>query len=199
MSKIWYAVQRDRSDEDWGTGSRDRDEALRMAKEKDCKIIAVIEEDDDGEAICIEEIEVDSEPLPMAVAVKNLRELSRSKSRAAFAREYRIPIRTLENWESGVNEPPAYVFDLLARAVVEDLTGQPAAFRVTSTEIGRSGEPDGDQFDILKTNSLTDAIAAAENDRERSAGKYLTEIRIEEGNSSEDEEPGMFDYDTFKF
>jgi len=192
MGKIWYEI-------DYGTGSRDRGEALRMAKEHNCAQISVIEEGEDGEAVCIEEIDVDSEPLPMALAVKNLRELSTSKSRAAFAREYRIPIRTLENWESGVNEPPAYVFDLLARAVVEDLTGQPTAFRVTSTKIGSSGEPDGDQFDVLKTNSLTDAIAAAESDRERSDGSYLTEIRIEEGNSSEDEEPGMFDYYTFKF
>lgn len=196
MSKIWYAVQKDREDE-WGTGSRDKDEAVRMAKKMGCKIIAVIEEGEDGEAVCIDEIDVDSEHLPMAVAVKNLRELSNFKGRAAFAREYRIPIRTLENWESGVNEPPAYVFDLLARAVVEDLTGCPASFRVTSTKIGTSGEPDGDQFDVLITNSLSGAIAVAEADRAESEGRYLTEIRL--GEDSEDEEPGMFDYYIFRF
>lgn len=191
MGKIWYEI-------DYGTGSRDRGEALRMAKEHNCAQISVIEEGEDGEAVCIEEIDVDSEPLPMALAVKNLRELSKSKSRAAFSREYRIPIRTLENWESGINEPPAYVFDLLARAVVEDLTGQPAAFRVTSTKIGSSGEPDGDQFDVLKTNSLTDAIAAAEDDRQRSAGKYLTEIRIY-SEDIDDDACEIFDFYTFNF
>lgn len=42
-------------------------------------------------------------------------------SRAAFAREYNIPTRTLENWESdSVNARTAspYVLDLLAYAVV---------------------------------------------------------------------------------
>ena len=39
-------------------------------------------------------------------------------SRAAFARDYRIPIRSLENWEAGVRACPAYVLDLLAYAVI---------------------------------------------------------------------------------
>lgn len=131
--------------------------------------------------------------------IEGLRNLGGKKSRAAFAREYGIPVRTLENWESGINEPPAYVIDLLARAVVEDLTGRPAGFTVTSTAIGTSGEPDGDQFDMIKTKSLTEAIAWAEDDRAKSKGKYLTEIRIDEGNDEENQEPGMFDYYIFNF
>lgn len=39
-------------------------------------------------------------------------------SRAAFSRAYHIPIRTLENWDAGVNSAPAYVLDLLAYAVI---------------------------------------------------------------------------------
>lgn len=131
--------------------------------------------------------------------IEELRNLGGKKSRAAFAREYGIPVRTLENWESGINEPPAYVIDLLARAVVEDLTGRPAGFTVTSTAIGTSGQPDGDQFDIIKTKSLTDAIAEAEYDRTKSKGKYLTEIRIDEDNDGDDIEFGMYDYYTFNF
>jgi len=131
--------------------------------------------------------------------IEELRNLGGKKSRAAFAREYGIPVRTLENWESGINEPPAYVIDLLARAVVEDLTGKPAGFTVTSTAIGTSGQPDGDQFDIIKTKSLTDAITEAEYDRTKSNGKYLTEIRIDEGNDGDDIEFGMYDYYTFNF
>lgn len=41
-------------------------------------------------------------------------------SRAAFSRKYKIPIRTLENWEAGKNQCPEYVLALLERAVNED-------------------------------------------------------------------------------
>lgn len=50
-NRLWYAVQADREDNDWGTGSFDYDEAVEMAKYRDCTIIAVI----DGEE-CIDEI-----------------------------------------------------------------------------------------------------------------------------------------------
>lgn len=57
MAKIWYAVQRDRED-DWGTGSYDKEEALEMArkqrKEYPDTLIAVI--DDCDNPVCIEEI-----------------------------------------------------------------------------------------------------------------------------------------------
>ena len=53
-NKIWYAVQRDTED-DWGTGSFDRDEAISMAKElrEDYPdaLVAVIQRD-----TCIDEI-----------------------------------------------------------------------------------------------------------------------------------------------
>ena len=42
-------------------------------------------------------------------------------SRAAFSKRYNIPIRTLENWDAGVNEAPEYVMDLLERVVDEDI------------------------------------------------------------------------------
>ena len=38
-------------------------------------------------------------------------------SQKAFAARYKIPRRTIENWESGVNTPPAYVINLLEEAV----------------------------------------------------------------------------------
>ena len=57
---MWYAVQKDRED-DWGTGSFDKDEALKMLKEMreiyTDALIAVIEND-----VCVEEItEVDDD------------------------------------------------------------------------------------------------------------------------------------------
>ena len=41
-------------------------------------------------------------------------------SRAKFSREYGIPVRTLENWESGKSNCPEYVKKLLERAVRVD-------------------------------------------------------------------------------
>lgn len=41
-------------------------------------------------------------------------------SRAEFSRRYHIPLRTLEAWDAGMREPPAYVYELLERAVKED-------------------------------------------------------------------------------
>ena len=41
-------------------------------------------------------------------------------SRAEFSRRYNIPVRTLENWESGKSKCPDYVRQLLERAVLED-------------------------------------------------------------------------------
>lgn len=34
-------------------------------------------------------------------------------SRAEMSRRFEIPIRTLENWESGVNQPPAWAEKLI--------------------------------------------------------------------------------------
>lgn len=41
-------------------------------------------------------------------------------SRIDFSKKYHIPVRTLENWDAGIKEPPAYVLELLERAVVDD-------------------------------------------------------------------------------
>lgn len=50
---------------------------------------------------------------------REIRELS-GLSRAAFARKYGIPIRTLEDWDAGVRNPPEWTMALLERAVRED-------------------------------------------------------------------------------
>ena len=41
-------------------------------------------------------------------------------SRAEFSRRYHIPVRTLEAWDKGINNPPEYVIELLERVVKED-------------------------------------------------------------------------------
>lgn len=41
-------------------------------------------------------------------------------SRTEFSIQYHIPLRTLEDWESGKRNPPNYVLELLERVVKED-------------------------------------------------------------------------------
>lgn len=41
-------------------------------------------------------------------------------SRAEFARRYGIPVRTIENWDAGVTNPPEWVLKLLERVARED-------------------------------------------------------------------------------
>lgn len=40
--------------------------------------------------------------------------------RAEFSRRYHIPVRTLENWDAEIQNPPEYVLELLERVVKED-------------------------------------------------------------------------------
>jgi hypothetical protein len=54
--KLWYAVMRDREDDDWGYGSHDIDEAKQMLTEEESgeAYIAVIEEGENP--VCVDEI-----------------------------------------------------------------------------------------------------------------------------------------------
>lgn len=47
---------------------------------------------------------------------KEIREIS-GLSRVDFSKKYNIPLRTLENWDSGIRIPPDYVLNLLERVV----------------------------------------------------------------------------------
>ena len=53
------------------------------------------------------------------VSVSDLRALA-GISRSEFSRRYGIPVRTMEDWESGKRTPPEYVVNLLERVVKED-------------------------------------------------------------------------------
>ena len=61
--KLWYALMKDMDDSDWGTGTYDRDEAIRRMKDSNgfYTLIAVIDEGDGnpGSAVCVAEITVD--------------------------------------------------------------------------------------------------------------------------------------------
>lgn len=47
-SKVWYAVELDENDNDWGTGSYDYCEALEIARKQGAKYIALI-----GRDVCV--------------------------------------------------------------------------------------------------------------------------------------------------
>lgn len=52
----WYAVLMDKDDNDWGTGSHDKDEAFQMARDMDAQYVAVI--DNSNDPICTEILDV---------------------------------------------------------------------------------------------------------------------------------------------
>ncbi|MCI5713683.1 MAG: helix-turn-helix domain-containing protein [Lachnospiraceae bacterium] len=51
--------------------------------------------------------------------IKEIRSIS-GLSQSKFAEIYKIPKRSIENWESGARKCPSYVEFLLERAVKED-------------------------------------------------------------------------------
>jgi DNA-binding transcriptional regulator YiaG len=48
--------------------------------------------------------------------IRNLTGLNKTK----FAEFYKIPYRTVQDWEAGIRKPPSYLLDLLERVVKED-------------------------------------------------------------------------------
>lgn len=55
--------------------------------------------------------------------IKELR-IKTGLSRKAFCEEFKIPVRTVEDWEAGRRNPPEYVKSLLAMAVEKYLNGK---------------------------------------------------------------------------
>ena len=53
----------------------------------------------------------------------NIREMRKrlGNTQSQFATRYKIPFRTIQNWESGARKPPEYIINLLERQVEEDL------------------------------------------------------------------------------
>lgn len=59
----------------------------------------------------------------------NVRELRRQlgDTQTEFAHRYRIPFRTIQNWEAGVRKPPEYILELLRQRIREDLVNRKTA------------------------------------------------------------------------
>ena len=103
--KLWNAVLRDREDNAWGYGSRERTKAEKMAMDMESAeaYIAVIE--DNGDPVCIDEIHQDD-----FLINKSLKEICKmaGMSQNAMADHFMIPRRTFGNWCTGERECPMY-------------------------------------------------------------------------------------------
>ena len=55
--------------------------------------------------------------------LKEMRKLLRL-SQSAFGERYNIPVRTIQDWESGRRKAPRYVLELLERVVKEDVDSE---------------------------------------------------------------------------
>ena len=53
------------------------------------------------------------------MTIREIRKLT-GLSAQKFGDKYGIPMRTIQNWEGGINQPPTYVIKLLERVVKED-------------------------------------------------------------------------------
>ncbi len=62
------------------------------------------------------------------MSVKEIRQLT-GLSQQKFGDLYHIPLRTIQNWESGTNEIPEYTLKLLERTVREDYPAKKQFFR----------------------------------------------------------------------
>lgn len=58
-----------------------------------------------------------------AARIRELRKMT-GLSQQKFGDLYGIPMRTIQNWEYGVNEVPGYLIGLLERVVREDFGGE---------------------------------------------------------------------------
>jgi transcriptional regulator with XRE-family HTH domain len=124
--------------------------------------------------------------------ITQIREIT-GLSRAEMSRRYKIPVRTLENWENGIPAPD-YTIDLLARAVLED-SGRYEKVEYTVVFIDR------DEWDCLTTKSITEAIARAEDEMAHAVhpDKAEAEIRVYQQNAEHREESGCWDCDLIEW
>ena len=117
------------------------------------------------------------------MTAKEIRELTKLK-RNRFCEKYNIPLRTMENWENDVNQAPAYVMDLLERAVRQDF-GYPSTYYVVEAD------DDGNEWFLMKTMNKTEAIRRAQDEeyvhqRDKIKGKRVEVRRYLEDIENED-------------
>lgn len=119
-------------------------------------------------------------------------------SRVRFAERYGIPLRTVEDWESGRSTPPEYIVPLLERAVREDFGQRPILYYVT--ELNPKGLVE-EENTLLVTKNIYKAKSVARdaayiNERDKTGEKVEIRVYV---NDIEEEGCTCFDYDTVEF
>lgn len=108
----------------------------------------------------------------MFYTIKEIRE-STGLSQKAFAQMYRIPLRTLCNWEQGTNTPAPYVVDLLAKS----LPSMNATLKEMKAKNGQSYYYDKNQRCVLDIKGNRIYIKEDLNDiKEQNLILYLEEL-----------------------
>ncbi len=114
--------------------------------------------------------------------IRNLREIT-GLSRIAFARRYDIPIRTIEDWESGKRTPPSYVIRLLGEAVERDMDlscKRDSLILVNRTDFGEGFSSEtyrSDDYEVSVVSSQGNVTIMASPLR-----SWLPEIHLSNGN-----------------
>ena len=80
------------------------------------------------------------------MTIKEMRK-SLGYTQTDFSRRYHIPFRTIQNWEAGVNSPPAYVEELLERQIKTDLINR-RQFQVPKWSSDKKQLPGNNQYCI---------------------------------------------------
>jgi transcriptional regulator with XRE-family HTH domain len=78
------------------------------------------------------------------MTIKEMRK-SLGDTQTDFSRRYHIPFRTIQNWEAGVNSPPAYVEELLERQIKTDLINR-RQFQVPKWSSDKKQLPGNNQY-----------------------------------------------------
>lgn len=87
------------------------------------------------------------------MTVREMRELL-GLSRAAFSRIYKIPVRTLEDWEAGRRKCPDYVLHLLERCVKDDKEKDGSLLRISVDRQIEEMNQARDEEDIINNRFL---------------------------------------------
>lgn len=188
MDKLWYTPYEDNYTE----GSFSLKDATRMAIRSEIPTLKVYYADCDEDGKIIKELTYKREMKIEKPFSLMIRELSGIKTRVAFAKEYKIPVRTIEDWDAGIYSAPEYVTDLLARAVIVDKGLFPVFYVFTIK---------GNEWLELKTKNITDAVKRARReveDNKETRQDYKVEIRVFVSDY-EDENAENLDYETVKF
>lgn len=130
-----------------------------------------------------------------AIISRIIRKQSGLTSRAAFAKKYNIPLRTLENWDAGQRRPAVWELDLLARVVLDDFI--PPFLDSRKFYIAIIGDHDEDiQPAIASYSEAVTQARAMDNQLQDAGDPGSIELRIYESDPFDEDILEAPEYDT---